>query len=317
MGVRITKHLFICLMMLIIAHQAYSQENLAFPQVKAKEVIVPKVVGMQQADAEAALKKVGLVLARVIERQTKWPDGVVVRQQPKPNDKVAQGSSVILVVSKKGAKAGTRDLIDEPTAVQTSEKSTRPGKTPGAVGVTGAQLPSFDGKQFSDVFIELRELGFKEIKPQNVRSRDAKGTILGFQVGGEPGETEISYPFTAAITVLISNGVVPGGLQQPDANMVIDTEPMIMTGLRVGSQSITTEPILMTGKRAQSLTFITDPIQMTGKGIQSQTITTQPMQMTGIRAQSLTITTDPIKMTGKRVQSQTIAAQPIQMTGKR
>jgi beta-lactam-binding protein with PASTA domain len=317
MGIKIIKYLLIGLLLLITADFTVAQESLVLPSSKTKQVTVPKVVGMKQSDAEAALAKIGLAVARVIERETKLKDGMVVRQQPLPNAKVAQGSGVVLVVSKKGAKAAVREPLDDTTAPQVPDQSTKQGERPGAAALTGAQLPSFDGRQFSDVFTDLRKLGFKEIKPQNVRSSDAKGTILGYQVDGEPAETERSYSLTAVVTVLISSGIVPVGHQQPNATMAIDTAPIIMTGLRTGSQAITTQPIIMTGIRAQSLTIITDPMQMTGKRVQSQTITTQPLQMTGKRAQSLTIITNPMQMTGKRVQSQTITTQPLQMTGMR
>jgi len=317
MGIKIIKCLLIGLFVLITADLTVAQESLVLPRSKTKEVIVPKLVGMKQSDAEAALEKIGLVVARVIERETRFKDGMVVRQQPQPNTKVAQGSGILLVVSKKNAKTAVQEPLEDTTAPRVPDQATKNGEMPGAAALAGAQLPSFDGKQFSDVFTDLRKLGFKEIKPQNVRSSDAKGTILGYQVDGEPVEMERAYSLTAVVTVLISSGAVPGGHQLPNAALVIDTPPLVMTGIRTGSQTITTEPMIMTGLRAQSLTITTDPMQMTGKRVQSQTITTQPMQMTGMRAQSQTIATQPIQMTGKRVQSQTITTQPIKMTGMR
>lgn len=67
--------------------------------VEEKKKAVPDVVGMKQADAEAALTKDGFKATVVEEASAEVKKGVVIRQSPLPEQRVAEGSTVTLVVS--------------------------------------------------------------------------------------------------------------------------------------------------------------------------------------------------------------------------
>lgn len=82
--------------------------------------------------------------------------------------------------------------------------------------------------------------------------------------------------------------------------LTVTTQPLVMTGLRVGSLTVDTQPLIMTGMRVQSITVNTQPLVMTGIRPESITLTTQPLVMAGIRVGSITINTDALKMTGMR-----------------
>ena len=63
-----------------------------------KQVTVPAVVGLQQADAQARLKQAGLA-SDATTRTSKQPKGTVIRQSPTDGRKADKGSTVDLVVS--------------------------------------------------------------------------------------------------------------------------------------------------------------------------------------------------------------------------
>ncbi len=99
--------------------------------------------------------------------------------------------------------------------------------------------------------------------------------------------------------------------------LTITTQPLIMTGMRVGSLTVNTDPLVMTGMRAESITINTQPLIMTGMKTESLTINTQPLVMTGIRPESITMTTQPLVMTGMRVGSITVSTDALEITGMR
>jgi len=137
-----------------------------------------------------------------------------------------------------------------------------------------------------------------------VRLVDANGQPLGGSTGAS-GISTFSYFVRESIPP-----VTPG-------NLVIDTQPLVMTGMRVGSLNIDTQPLIMTGMRAGSITISTDTLMMTGMRVGSIAINTQPLVMTGMRVGSLNIDTQPLIMTGMRIGPQTIETATLQMTGMR
>jgi len=128
----------------------------------------------------------------------------------------------------------------------------------------------------------------------------------GAPVGGDQGLSDV-FVFTF------------GGYETPPPaqGLNITTQPLVMTGMRVGSLTIDTQPLVMTGMRVQSITLTTQPLVMTGMRVQSITVNTQPLIMTGIRPESITLTTQPLVMTGMRVEPITINTDALKMTGMR
>jgi hypothetical protein len=75
----------------------------------AGTVAVPDVVGLAEAQAEAALADVGLV-ADADPRLGPRPFGAVIRQVPEPGTRLSEGSDVVLVVSRGLPLAGLEGL---------------------------------------------------------------------------------------------------------------------------------------------------------------------------------------------------------------
>jgi beta-lactam-binding protein with PASTA domain len=202
----IRSRLLISMVFFCILNTIGAQEYIPVLPSKTAQATVPKVTGMNQADAEDALQKAGLKVARIIERQTRLPDGRVFRQKPGPDTKVAKGSGVVLLVSKKGAPAmQQRETLPEPAVVPAmpatpslSEKKTLPQKTE-------ANLPSITGKTFSEAFQEVRKLGFTIIQPQKVKSTEPRETVIGVMANGEEA-TDSAYPLDTPIVLLVSTG---------------------------------------------------------------------------------------------------------------
>jgi hypothetical protein len=128
----------------------------------------------------------------------------------------------------------------------------------------------------------------------------------GASVGGTQGLSEV-FVFT------IEETGTPSSVQ----GLTIATQPLVMTGMRVGSPTIDTQPLVMTGLRVASITVNTDPLVMTGIRVESITVNTQPLVMTGMRVGSMTVDTQPLMMTGIRVGSIAINADALKMTGMR
>ncbi len=128
----------------------------------------------------------------------------------------------------------------------------------------------------------------------------------GATVGGDQGLSDV-FVFT------FGGNETPPPAQGPN----MTTQPLVMTGMRVGSLTIATQPLVMTGMRLSSISVNTEPLVMTGMRVQSITVNTQPLVMTGIRPESITLTTQPLVMTGMRVESITIDTDALRMTGVR
>lgn len=108
--------------------------------------------------------------------------------------------------------------------------------------------------------IQMRKTGFayngppfssKSVYAWQVRIVDADGKPLGGGAG--------------ASSVFTFSCLMRDSIPDPTrGNLVIDTRPLIMTGMRVESIAISTRPIVMTGNRVESITIETEPITMTG-----------------------------------------------------
>lgn len=119
MGKKISIYLLACILLVIVIYPLSAQGQLPVVSNKGSTVTVPKVTGMLQKDAEAAIAKAGLEVANIIERETPFPAGKVVRQKPMPDTKVEKGSGVILVVSVGKAKNAEASASGVPQTIQT------------------------------------------------------------------------------------------------------------------------------------------------------------------------------------------------------
>ena len=128
-------------------------------------IAVPKVVGLQRAEAEAQLQAAGLK-AEVSEQETTQPPGTVMKQDPPSGTRVDRGATVQLTVAK--ARPEVPDVttdnptVEEATAaleqagfkVQTRERADDPSLAgrvvdqdpdPGTPRSTGATVTLFVG----------------------------------------------------------------------------------------------------------------------------------------------------------------------------
>ncbi len=169
-----------------------SQETIVLPPAAPATVTVPKVIGLDRAEAEKILLESGLKVSRIIERETRFPDGRVLRQQPAQDAKVSRGSGVILVVSKRSAAP--------PLPKAPDLKSSSPAGTP------GRKLPDVTGMMFSEAYQQLRRSGFSKVQPQPVKSSEARETVIGVLANGEEVIEENSYATDTPVTLLVSRG---------------------------------------------------------------------------------------------------------------
>ena len=79
--------------------------------VEQKKVAVPNVVGMLKDDAERTLKNAGFQVTVTEEASSEVEEGRVIRQSPLANQKVAEGSTVTIVVSTGPAKVTVPNLV--------------------------------------------------------------------------------------------------------------------------------------------------------------------------------------------------------------
>ena len=244
------------------------------------EVIVPKVTGMMRAEAEKILTDAGLKVVTSEQEDPDFPAGTVLSQRPAAGKKASVGDEILLLLSKsKGESAST----GKKTAARVS-------------------VPDVAGKSFSDAFAQLRKAGFTNISPQPVKSSEPKETVIGLLADAKPVDSGIMVPGESEIVVLVSNGLVSTAVSSVGgtASQSINTEPLVMTGIRTESLVIQTAPLVMTGIRSESIVITTSPLVMTGIRPQSITINTEPLVMTGIRPESITLKTEPLVMTGMR-----------------
>jgi serine/threonine-protein kinase len=76
---------------------------------------VPDVVGMQQEEAEAALREAGFEPDVVETTSTTEPKGTVIRQSPEGGEEAPEGSTVTIVVSAYEEPTQTPDPTDDPS----------------------------------------------------------------------------------------------------------------------------------------------------------------------------------------------------------
>ncbi|MBN1894907.1 PASTA domain-containing protein, partial [bacterium] len=267
--------LFIASTIVLLACRASGQFLVVPPKA---EVIVPKVTGMMREEAEKILTDAGLKVITSEQEDPDFPAGTVLSQRPAAGKKASAGDEVLLLLTK-----------------SKGEPASAGKKTANRVSV-----PDVSGKSFSDAFGQLRRAGFMNITPQPVKSSEPKETVIGLLADAKPVDPGILIPGESEIVVLVSNGLISTAVTSMGgtASQTINTDTLVMTGIRQDSVVIQTEPLVMTGIRSDSLVIQTDSLVMTGIRQDSIVIQTEPLVMTGIRSDSLVIQTDSLVMTG-------------------
>jgi serine/threonine-protein kinase len=99
--------------------------------VSTGQVVVPKLTGMTQDEASAALSKIGLFPKTEYEQTTGAKEGTVIAQNPDEKEKVDVGSDVTIVVAQKAPPPPTTiSPSPTPTPTPTPTPSQTPTATP-------------------------------------------------------------------------------------------------------------------------------------------------------------------------------------------
>lgn len=137
-----------------------------------KTVVVPKLLGYTQAEAERKLKDQGLTLGTVTPKNSDEPEGTVIAQGTSAGESVAAGSSITITISIGPAETteatteepttepGTSDTqaTTEPTASEpTSEPATQSTVYRGSVTITDNPFTSPDDT--GSIYLELEQNG--------------------------------------------------------------------------------------------------------------------------------------------------------------
>jgi beta-lactam-binding protein with PASTA domain len=194
------------------------------------KVAVPKVTGMKQADAEAAIKKAGLVPQAVTAFSDTVASGVVASQDPASGASVSPGSKVGITVSQ--------------------GKGTSPIKVPNVVGRSQADAESAirSAGLVPAIYTQVSATvpkGVVAAQSPPAGSTTAKGGVVGVFVS-IGADTSISVPNIKGMTAeeasksISAAGLVPGPVEQPSADVpkgsVIDQLPAAGSKVAAGSQ---------------------------------------------------------------------------------
>ena len=107
--------------------------------VSTGQVVVPKLTGMTQDEASAALSKIGLFPKTEYEQTTRAKEGTVIAQKPDEKEKVDVGSDVTIVVAQKAPPPPTT-VAPTPSETPTVSPSPTPSGTP-TTTPTGPTVP--------------------------------------------------------------------------------------------------------------------------------------------------------------------------------
>jgi beta-lactam-binding protein with PASTA domain len=194
------------------------------------KVSVPKVTGMKQADAEAAIKKAGLVPQAVTAFSDTVASGVVASQDPASGASVSPGSKVGITVSQ--------------------GKGTSPVKVPNVVGRSQADAESVirAAGLVPNIYTQVSATvpkGTVAAQSPPAGSATAKGGVVGIFVSTGP-DTAVSVPNIKGMTAedaakaISAAGLVPEPADQPSADVpkgsVIDQLPAAGSRVAAGSQ---------------------------------------------------------------------------------
>lgn len=135
-----------------------------------KDVVVPDVTGMEIEEAIEMLEEAGLTIGeQFLLNDDEIPENHVIQTDPKAGKTVKEGAEVNIYVS---------------------------------LGREKLEFPDYTGRKIDDVLRLLEDLGFKDIKLEEVFAEEEPGTIL--EQDPEPG-TEV-IPEETVITFTVSKG---------------------------------------------------------------------------------------------------------------
>lgn len=103
---------------LILAGAAITTYFLTTNKVKPEELKLPKIIGLSEADAEKALKDMGLEMLVAGEEKSTEPEGTVVKANKNEGDTVTKGETIRVYVSGGETKKKLQDVagLDEAQA---------------------------------------------------------------------------------------------------------------------------------------------------------------------------------------------------------
>lgn len=179
------------------------------------QVTVPRVVGLQQDEAEAELEDLGFEV-KVKTKESKKEEGTVLNQDPKPNAEVDEGSTVTIVVSEGLADVEVPDLegiTEEAARTVLKEAGLKLGKVIPQENEEVAEGIIFDQDPSADSIV-------------------AAGTKVDITVAAPPETTEvpnvIGFSQEEAEAAIAAAGLTPEAVTEPsdqEAGIVVDQDP--------------------------------------------------------------------------------------------
>ncbi len=167
-------------------------------------VAVPKVVGMQQDQAEAELKSAGLT-SKVIEQETTQPPGTVMKQEPASGGSVPKGTTIELTVAK--ARPEVPDVTTGNPTVEDATRHARAGRLQGADARPGRRRVA--GGQGGRPIAGCRDEPFHRRHGDDLRrdprrgpadaDADADAMRVAVLAGGRSSEHDVSLNSAAAV----------------------------------------------------------------------------------------------------------------------
>ena len=199
--------------------------------LRAPQVTVPAVVGSQEAEAQAILKKAGFD-SETVRKQSESPKGQVISQDPAGGDKAGKGSTVTITVSdgprslpvpsvsgltaqqakrrleNAGFVVRQRKKADDKVPVGDAVETLPPEGTPTPLGSTvtliistgkeKVEVPSVVGQTSDDAQATLRGAGFGVSVTQEESATATPGTVIS---QNPAGGSEADRGSTVAIVV--------------------------------------------------------------------------------------------------------------------
>ena len=151
---------------------------------------VPNVVGTQEEAARNVLQEEGFEV-EVVRQPAEQPTGIVVEQDPEAGSKLAQGSTVRIVVSTGPA----------PTTTVTQTETVASGPS-GESGPETVEMPDVGGEEYADAVEELVDAGvFPDFIP--IESSRERGTVV--DQSPDPGE-QVEKGATVRLDVALGEG---------------------------------------------------------------------------------------------------------------
>ncbi len=217
---------------------------------QAPSVVVPQLVGQQRADAESALRKIGLTVGKVTEEQTlAQPPGTVTAQTPKAGAEAAAGSAVSI-------------------SVATTPK---------------VMLPMVIGAPIEDAQVRLAQSGLRTGAITYELDRKVRPGFVKSQIPSEATEVTVGVPVALTVSMGGVAGRVPDvvGLSANDASTVLVAAGFGSRVKKKASAAIAPGDVMSQKPKAGSALLAGIPVDITvSTGVKDATGTVVP-QLTG------------------------------------